>query len=57
MEIGAKSQAWVEELESALFNGYNAAVLINLLPPFYEALDVPDRLARTERCNSVRSSC
>jgi hypothetical protein len=39
----------MEELESALFNGHNAAVLIKLLPPFYEALDVPDRTARTEQ--------
>jgi hypothetical protein len=49
VELGAKSKSWMEELESALFNGHNAAVLIQLLPPFYEALDVPDRTARTER--------
>ena len=49
VELGPKVKRWVEELESALFNGHNAAVLIKLLPPFYEALDVPDRTARTER--------
>ena len=49
VELGARSKAWIEELEAALFNGHNAAVLIKLLPPFYEALDVPDRPARTER--------
>ena len=49
VELGAKFKPWMEELESALFNGHNAAVLIKLLPPFYEALDVPDRTARTER--------
>jgi hypothetical protein len=49
VELGAKSKAWIEELESALFSGHNAAVLIKLLPPFYEALDILDRTARTER--------
>jgi hypothetical protein len=39
----------MEELESALYNGHNAALLIRLLPPFYEALQVPDRTARIER--------
>ena len=37
------------ELESALHGGQNAAVLIKLLPPFYEVLGVPDRIARTQR--------
>lgn len=49
VEMGAKSQAWIEELESGLFTGHNAAVLIKILPSFYEALEVPDRLARTVR--------
>ena len=49
LELGAKCKPWMEELESALFNGHNAAVLIKLIPPFYEALEVPDRTARTER--------
>jgi len=49
LELGAKTNLWVDELEAALFNGHNAAVLIKLLPPFYEVLDVPDRIARTQR--------
>jgi hypothetical protein len=49
IEFAARAQAWVDELESALFNGHNAALLIRLLPGFYEALDLSDRMARTER--------
>ena len=49
VELGTRSNAWIEELESALFNGHNAALLLQLLPPFYEALDVSDRAARTQR--------
>jgi len=48
-ENEAKSRVWIEELESALYNGHNAVVLLPVLPPFYEALGVPDRVARTER--------
>lgn len=36
-------------LELALSSGHNAVVLIRLLPPFYEVLDIPDRAARTQR--------
>lgn len=39
----------VVELESALLKGHNASILLKLLPPFYEALDVPDRQARAQR--------
>jgi hypothetical protein len=49
LEIANKSQAWAEELEAAVFNGRNAEILVKLLPPFYEALDLPDRDARTQR--------
>jgi KaiC/GvpD/RAD55 family RecA-like ATPase len=49
VELAARSKAWIEELESALFNGHNAALLVNLLPPFYEALDIADQAARTQR--------
>jgi hypothetical protein len=49
VEIGSRSKAWFEELEAAVFNGHNAVVLLKLLPPFYEALAVPDRQVRTER--------
>jgi len=49
VEIASRSKAWIEELEAAVFNGRNAAILLKLLPPFYESLDVPDRLVRTQR--------
>lgn len=49
LEVGVKSQSWVEELEAGVFNGHNANVLIKLLPPFYDAIDLPDRVARTQR--------
>jgi len=49
VELSARSRAWVEELESAVFNGHNAALLVNLLPRFYEALDMADRADRSER--------
>jgi tetratricopeptide (TPR) repeat protein len=49
VEIAPKTMHWMEELESALYNGHNAALLIRLLPPFYEALQVSDRTIRIER--------
>jgi hypothetical protein len=49
MEIGPRAKSWIEELESALCNGHNAAILLRVLPPLYEALDVADRDARTRR--------
>jgi hypothetical protein len=49
LEIASKSAAWIEDMESALYNGHNASVLLRVLPPFLEALDVPDREARLQR--------
>jgi hypothetical protein len=49
VELGSRPQAWMEELEAAVFNSHNAAILVKLLPPFYEALSVPDRVARAQR--------
>ncbi|HEY3938901.1 MAG TPA: hypothetical protein VGL97_15830 [Bryobacteraceae bacterium] len=49
IELSSRSKAWIEELEAAVFNGHNAAILVKLLPPFYVALDIPDRVARTQR--------
>jgi hypothetical protein len=46
LEMSARSKAWLEELEAAVFNAHNASILIKVLPPFYEALDLPDRAAR-----------
>lgn len=49
LELGPKTRLWVDELEAALFNGHNASVLIRVLPPLYEALDLPDREPRTQQ--------
>lgn len=49
VELAPKSKIWIEELELGLFNGRNAGVLIRILPPFYEVLDVPDRDVRGAR--------
>jgi hypothetical protein len=51
LELTPFHKAWTDELEAAIFNGHNAAVLIRILPPFYEALQIPDR---TARCEHVR---
>ena len=49
VELDAKAKFWMDELELAVFNGHNAGILLRVLPPFYEALAVPDRAARTQR--------
>src|SRR4029077_5738349 len=49
LELTPKTTLWMENLESALHNGHNAALLIRLLPPFYEALQVSDRTIRVDR--------
>jgi hypothetical protein len=49
LEIGPGSKGWIEELEAAVFSGRNAVILMRVLPPFYEALAVPDRKVRTDR--------
>jgi hypothetical protein len=46
LEMSARSKAWVDELEAAVFNAHNASILTKVLPPFYEALDLPDRASR-----------
>ena len=46
IEVGEQSRAWLDLLESALPLGQNAAALVNILPPFYEVLDVQGREAR-----------
>lgn len=50
MELSARSKAWVDELEAAVFNAHNASILTKVLPPFYRALDLPDHAARGVRC-------
>ena len=49
LELSAKAKAWLVDLEAALVNGRNAQVLLNALPPFYEALELPDRAERVEK--------
>jgi hypothetical protein len=49
LEVSAKAKSWIEELESALSNGHNAAILLRVLPPMYEALGIPDRVTRARR--------
>jgi hypothetical protein len=49
VEVGAKSQTWVDELEAGVFNGHNAAVLTRLIKKFYQALNLPDQKERTQR--------
>ncbi len=49
VEAAARSKTWIEELESGVFNGHNAMVLMRVIPGFYQALDVPDRERRVER--------
>jgi hypothetical protein len=49
LEIGAKTTAWVEELEAALPAGDNALILPRILRPFYAALRLPDADSRAAR--------
>jgi hypothetical protein len=49
IEAAEQPRAWLDMLESALPSGQNAAVLVSILPPFYRALDVPDRAAHTAK--------
>ncbi len=49
LELDAKAKGWVEELEAVMFDGHNASIFIKMMPPFYEAIGVPDRAARTAR--------
>ena len=48
LEIAADARKWAETLEDAVAFGQNAGVLLQLLPPFYEALGLPDHVARTQ---------
>ena len=48
-EIAGKIPGWLDELEAALQAGDNAVTLSRILPPFYEALRLPDAEARRQR--------
>jgi tetratricopeptide (TPR) repeat protein len=49
LEIAPKVNGWIDQLESALSSRVNAAALTRLLPPLYEALDIPERKSRLEK--------
>ncbi|HET8550439.1 MAG TPA: hypothetical protein VFL57_20655 [Bryobacteraceae bacterium] len=48
-ELGSQLADWVRDLEGALPAGDNAAVLSEILPPFYETIRLPDASERTQR--------
>jgi tetratricopeptide (TPR) repeat protein len=49
VEIESHASSWVQELESGLSIGENAVTLSRILPPFYEALRLPDAESRKQR--------
>jgi hypothetical protein len=49
LEIAGETGAWLHELESAVTVGDNAPTLARILPPFYEALRLPDTAGRKQR--------
>jgi hypothetical protein len=48
-EIAPAVPGWLQELEGAVNLGDNSVAIAHVLPPFYEALRLPDAAARTER--------
>ena len=46
VEIEPKLGLWMDELEGALPGGDNAVILNRILPPFYDAMRLPDAAAR-----------
>jgi tetratricopeptide (TPR) repeat protein len=48
-EIGDKTTGWVKDLEAVLPMGDNPLALTHILPPFYDALRLPDAPTRKER--------
>ena len=49
IEMQARAKGWLDELEAAVYNAHNAAILAGLLPSFYQALDLADAQARAQR--------
>jgi hypothetical protein len=49
IELNGRASGWIGQLQAAMFNTPNAAIISRLLPPLYELLDIPDRQARTLR--------
>jgi hypothetical protein len=46
VELEPKLGPWMDELEGALTAGDNAVILNRILPPFYDAMRLPDAEAR-----------
>ncbi len=49
LEIEARAKTWLDELENAAASGQNARILLKLLPPFYDVLNLPDSADRLKR--------
>jgi len=49
IELNGRASGWIGQLQAAMFNTPNAAIISRLSPPLYELLDIPDRQARTLR--------
>jgi tetratricopeptide (TPR) repeat protein len=49
VEVAAQRQSWLETLETgSLLAGWNSEAFLQVLPAFYEALDVPDAAERLQ---------
>ncbi len=49
LELGPEPTRWISVLERVDHNGVNAADCVRALPPFYEAIQLPDAAERTAR--------
>jgi tetratricopeptide (TPR) repeat protein len=49
LELGTEPNRWISMLERVDHNGVNAADCVRVLPPFYEAIQLPDAAERTAR--------
>jgi hypothetical protein len=49
IEIGPHAPQWIDMLEQSIGMGNNASLLLEALPPFYEAISLPDAGPRLEK--------
>lgn len=42
VELDAKAKSWITQMEMCVFDGHDAGILLKVLPPLYQALDIPD---------------
>ncbi len=49
LELGTQPQQWIASLERVEHIGANAAICVRVLPPFYQAIGLPDAAERTAR--------